>query len=209
MTFRLAFAKGRGATECMALLEHDGLRLPPAFHEGRLSVHYEPHFDLLCVLVRGRDIVGMLEADQVDAAIGSRLLFEEYGNGQIFEAAALDIGVCRFSLITLNGEPKENLTRIATRYPHLTAKMLNGRCSASLVELSGCVESALFLGLSDAITDIVETGWTLNALSLCEREVLSTFSHSIWLRYQKANSHLEMLKRLMPSVAWNALPSLV
>jgi len=203
MSFRLAFAKGRGASECIGLLEHDGIRFPQAFHEGRLSVHYETRFDLLCVLVRGRDIVPMLEAGQVDAAIGSRLLFEEYGNGQIFQAAALDIGVCRFSLITLDGEPKESLTRIGTRYPHLTAKMLKDRCSASLIELSGCVESALFLGLSDAITDIVETGWTLSALSLKEREVLSTFSHSIWLHRHKGHRHLDKLKRLMPSVTWN------
>jgi ATP phosphoribosyltransferase len=64
------------------------------------------------------------------------------------------------------------------------------------------VESALFLGLCDAITDIIETGWTLRTLSLHEREVLCHYNHSIWLRRYDSQRLISKLEVLMPSVVW-------
>jgi ATP phosphoribosyltransferase len=205
MTLRIAFAKGRGAAEGIRLLELDGIALPHAFYEGRLAVHHVPHLDLLCVLARGRDIAQLLEQGHIDAAIGSGLLFEEYDSPEIFQAAAMNIAPCRLSLITLDDGSKKDLTTIGTRYPHLTRKLLRNICpSPSLIELSGCVESALFLGLTEAITDIVETGWTLEALSLRECEILTRFSHGIWLRCHDSHSCMDKLRVLMPSVTWEA-----
>src|ERR1043166_3403662 len=106
MTFRIAFAKGRGAAESMRLLETDGLTLAPTFHGGKLPVWSVPEFDLLCVVVRGQDIVELLQQGHVDAAVASNLIFEEYASADLAPAASLDIGACRFSLITQDLRPK-------------------------------------------------------------------------------------------------------
>ena len=177
--------------------------MPRAFTDGKLTVHRVPGSNLLCVLVRGRDIAQLLADGHIDAAISSCLLFEEYDDARVFQAAALNIASCRLSLITLDERSNESLTRIGTRYPRLTKKLLEHICpSPSLIQLSGCVESALFLGMCDAITDIVETGWTIERLSLREREVLSTFGHGIWVRNDDGHSCIRQLERLMPSVDW-------
>lgn len=203
MTFRIAFAKGRGAAECIRLLEGRGLVISPAFYNGKLTAYAAPELDLLCVIVRGRDISQLLEQGHVDAAVGSNLIFAEYGSKDIYAAASLDIGACRLSLITQDEKPKGKFRTICTRYPNLTTKGLNGlKSDIRILQWSGCVESALFLGLCDAITDIIETGWTLNALSLREHEVLSRFNHGIWLRRSDQHSCIKKLETLMPSVGF-------
>jgi ATP phosphoribosyltransferase len=205
MAFRIAFAKGRGAAECIRLLEGRELTIPPAFYNGKLTAYSAPALDLLCVIVRGRDISQLLEQGHVDAALGSNLIFEEYGSPHTYPAASLDIGACRLSLITRNERPAENLRTICTRYPNLTTRRLNGLAAdVRILQWSGCVESALFLSLCEAITDIIETGWTLNALSLREHEVLASFNHGIWLRRNDRKSCINKLEALMPSVVWDA-----
>ena len=60
--------------------------------------------------------------------------------------------------------------RIATKFPKITRehyeKMSN---EVSLIKLSGALEIAPLLGLSDVIVDIVESGNTLKANGLEER----------------------------------------
>jgi ATP phosphoribosyltransferase len=202
MSFRLVFAKGRGAAECISLLQHDEIQIPPAFYDGRLTVHQVPRLDLLCLLLRGYDSVNMLRAGQVDAVIGSELLFAEYGGDDLSQAAEFEIGACRFSLITTNAAPAKPLTRVATRYPKLTRRLLGEtEPQPAIIEFSGSVETALFLGLSEAIADVVETGQTLKLLSLQEKTVLTTFRHGVWFRREKREFFQRKLADIMPAIA--------
>lgn len=201
MSFRVAFAKGRGSAECIGLLEQSRHSIPKSFYDGKLPVHYLPDVDTLCVLVRGRDLARLLHDGHVDAAIGSSLLFEEYGGPDLVQLASLEIAACRFSLITLHDKRKEDVKRIATRYPNLTKRMFEMvQPAPAIIQFNGCVESALFLGLTDSITDVVETGWTLSALSLYECEILSFVSHSIWLKRSEREKCGNRLAALMPSI---------
>ncbi|GAA1653809.1 ATP phosphoribosyltransferase [Microbacterium flavum] len=57
--------------------------------------------------------------------------------------------------------------RIATSYPGLVDAFLDGHgVAADLVPLDGAVESAIELGVADAIADVVETGTTLKQAGL-------------------------------------------
>ncbi|HSN12672.1 MAG TPA: ATP phosphoribosyltransferase [Propionibacteriaceae bacterium] len=57
--------------------------------------------------------------------------------------------------------------RIATSYPGLVASYLAGQgVEARLIHLDGAVESAIRLGVADAIADVVETGSTLRKAGL-------------------------------------------
>jgi ATP phosphoribosyltransferase len=57
--------------------------------------------------------------------------------------------------------------RVATAYPHLVADFLaNAGVSVTIVELDGAVESAVRLGVADAVADVVSTGNTLRQASL-------------------------------------------
>ncbi len=57
--------------------------------------------------------------------------------------------------------------RVATAYPHLVADFLaKAGVSVTIVELDGAVESAVRLGVADAVADVVSTGNTLRQASL-------------------------------------------
>jgi ATP phosphoribosyltransferase len=57
--------------------------------------------------------------------------------------------------------------RVATSYPGLVGNFLSGLgVSASIVSLDGAVESAVRLGVADAVADVVSTGATLRAQGL-------------------------------------------
>lgn len=57
--------------------------------------------------------------------------------------------------------------RVATAYPHLVADFLaKVGVSVTIVELDGAVESAVRLGVADAVADVVSTGNTLRQASL-------------------------------------------
>lgn len=57
--------------------------------------------------------------------------------------------------------------RVATSYPGLVGEFLTARgITADLVRLDGAVESAVQLGVADAVADVVSTGATLRAQGL-------------------------------------------
>src|SRR5690606_18769521 len=57
--------------------------------------------------------------------------------------------------------------RIATAYPGLLDKYLSDQgVDARVIKLDGAVETAIRLGVADAIADVVETGTTLRNVGL-------------------------------------------
>jgi ATP phosphoribosyltransferase len=77
--------------------------------------------------------------------------------GSVFAAPAASA----WSVADLDG------TRIATSYPGLLGTYLQRHgVSARLIKLDGAVESAVRLGVADAIADVVETGSTLKRAGL-------------------------------------------
>ncbi len=120
------------------------------------------------VLVRGRDIPGLVTAGVVDMAILGRDVAEESG-AALWSSAGLGFGMCRLMLAVPDGvvwDPARPW-RIATRYPRLTRRWLEDqRVDAQVTTLTGSVEVAPRLGLADAVVDVVQTGETLRANGL-------------------------------------------
>lgn len=91
----------------------------------------------------------------------------------------LGIGACR---LTLCARPevdplKLESPRIATKYPYLATRyFLERGAPAEIIALSGAIEIAPLVGLSDAIVDIVETGETLRKNGLVEKATILPIS---------------------------------
>jgi ATP phosphoribosyltransferase len=197
---RIGFAKGRGAAECMDLMVAGGVRLPDELRAGRMTVHRVPEHELACYVVRGDDLPSLLAAGYLDAAIGSSIVFDEHA-GETTLAAVLEIGRCRLSLITLGPDAPAG-PRLCTRYPRVAARWLGDHDGAwHMHVLHGCVEAGLFLGVCDAIADIVETGWTLRTLGLHEQRALCVVQHQVRVRPDNLDVR-DRLRALMPSAAW-------
>jgi ATP phosphoribosyltransferase len=121
--------------------------------------------------LRPRDIATYVGSGSLDAGLtGLDLLHDSESKAQ--EVADLGFGGSnfRFAAPAEAGYTKvEQLQgkRLATAYPTLIANYLaNHGVSCEIVKLDGAVESAVKLGVADAVADVVSTGNTLRKAGL-------------------------------------------
>ncbi|TFD33403.1 ATP phosphoribosyltransferase [Cryobacterium cryoconiti] len=130
----------------------------------------DPHNDVEFFYLRPRDIATYVGSGALDVGITGRdLLLDSGSTAQ--EIASLDFGDSTFrfagpagrftALADLSG------LRVATSYPGLVEAFLaEHNVSVTLVTLDGAVESAVQLGVADAVADVVSTGSTLRKAGL-------------------------------------------
>jgi ATP phosphoribosyltransferase len=101
----------------------------------------------------------------------------EFDYPDIYAPLDLDVGHCRLSVaeptdMIDNDDPRTwSSVRVATKYPHLTAKHFEARgVQAECIKLNGAMELAPNLGLCRRIVDLVSSGATLKANGLTEIE---------------------------------------
>ncbi len=121
--------------------------------------------------LRPRDIATYVGEGSLDAGItGLDLLLDS--KSKAVEVADLGFGGSTFRFAVGNESSFKELKdlngkRIATAYPSLLADFLSKEgVSAEVVGLDGAVESAIKLGVADAIADVVSTGNTLRKANL-------------------------------------------
>lgn len=130
----------------------------------------DPRNDVEFFYLRPRDIATYVGSGALDVGITGRDLLLDSGS-EASEIAALDFGGSTFRFAGRPGEFAELAdlegVRVATSYPGLVGDFLarNG-VTAKLVGLDGAVESAINLGVADAVADVVSTGSTLRAQGL-------------------------------------------
>lgn len=120
--------------------------------------------------LRPRDIATYVGSGALDVGITGRDLLLDSGSTAI-EIASLDFGDSTFRFAGPPGRYNElsdlEGVRVATSYPGLVRGFLTGHgVTAELVGLDGAVESAVRLGVADAVADVVSTGATLRAQGL-------------------------------------------
>ncbi len=120
--------------------------------------------------LRPRDIATYVGSGALDVGITGRdLLLDSRSTAK--EIASLDFGESTFRFAGAPGRFEElsDLAglRVATSYPALVGDFLarNG-VQVTMVSLDGAVESAVKLGVADAVADVVSTGSTLRAQGL-------------------------------------------
>ncbi len=130
----------------------------------------DPRNDVEFFYLRPRDIATYVGSGALDVGITGRdLLLDSHSPAQ--EIARLDFGESTFRFAAIPGRFSNvaDLTglRIATSYPALVGDFLarNG-VHVVIVALDGAVESAVKLGVADAVADVVSTGSTLRAQGL-------------------------------------------
>jgi ATP phosphoribosyltransferase len=161
-------SKGRMAPPALELLAAAGLR----FEAGERALHVPSQnapVDLL--LVRPHDIPEYVQDGVVHAGItGANLVVE--AQADVVELAELGFARCTLEAAVPNAAPQQALAelaglRVATAYPVATRLALAERgVEAELVPVSGSVEAAPRLGLSDAVVDLVSTGSTASVNGL-------------------------------------------
>ncbi|MEF2979180.1 ATP phosphoribosyltransferase [Subtercola sp. YIM 133946] len=152
------------AAQMLAEAGYHGRRDP------RELVIQDPKNDVEFFYLRPRDIATYVGSGALDVGITGRDLLLDSESPAV-EVAELNFGESTFrfagpggafhSLDELQGR------RVATSYPGLVGAFLAEHdVTSTLVKLDGAVESAVRLGVADAVADVVSTGSTLRKAGL-------------------------------------------
>ena len=154
---------GRLNKESIDLLKKCGISIDNFNDQLKVSAS---NFPMDVFFLRNGDIPQYLRDGVIDLAIiGENLIYEKGNDIKIVEK--LGFSRCRVSIAVPNDFKYNNIkdlegTKIATSYPNTINKFLKkNQISAELHIISGSVEIAPNIGLSNAICDIVSSGSTL------------------------------------------------
>lgn len=165
---------GRLSDDSIHLLNECGIDLHNV--KNRLKTVSE-NFPIEVFFLRDDDIPEYVQDGVSDLGIvGQNVIAEKNNRVEILES--LGFGKCRLSIafpksVEYLGAQSLEGKRIATSYPHIVrAYLIKNNINATVHEISGSVEIAPGIGLSDAIVDLVSSGGTLFMNGLREVEVI-------------------------------------
>lgn len=167
-------SKGRLFDDTMNLLAEADIKLSTS---KRTLLTQSTNFPVEVLFLRDDDIPQSVASGVADIGIvGENEFTERDEDAEIIYR--LGFSKCRLSLAIHKEEDYNNLSwfngkKIATSYPAILRKFLNdNNINADIHVITGSVEIAPGIGLSDAIFDIVSSGSTLISNNLKEVEVV-------------------------------------
>lgn len=172
---RVALAKGRLYDPSVERFRRAGAA--PFIGDGRrlLVPSSDPTIEFL--VVKPGDVPVYVESGAADLGVtGTDVLRET--NADVLEPLELGFGSCRLVVASPAETPYPFLpggitARIATKYPRLSRQHFAAAGRAvDIIQIGGSVEVAPLLNLAHWIVDLVDTGNTLRANGLVERETI-------------------------------------
>lgn len=172
---RMAIQKsGRLHDDSMKLLKECGIDINNGVNKLKTDAS---NFPLEVFFLRDDDIPQYVEDGVADVGIvGENVVLEKKKQAHMVQK--LGFGKCRLSVAIAREKEYRSAKdlhglRIATSYPVIVREFLEGKAiQADIHEISGSVEIAPGIGLSEAICDLVSSGSTLFMNGLKEVEVI-------------------------------------
>lgn len=174
----VALPKGRLGDQVYRRFEKAGLSCAGLQDKGRKLIFEDEATRVRYYLVKPTDVQIYVEHGVADIGVVGRDVLLESG-ADVLELLDLGLGKCRLAVAGRAGfdEDPARPLRVATKYPNVARHYYAGKSRAvELILLSGSIELAPLIGLTDVIVDIVETGSTLkeNDLAVLEEIVPSS-----------------------------------
>ena len=172
----IALCKGRFLDPSLEMLARAGIRFSDDVATSRKLIFESEDQRHRAVLVKPADVPVYVEHGIADCGIvGRDVLLESEADVLL----PLDLGIARCRLVVAATDPTVitrafGMLRVATKYSRIASSHFGARgIPVEIIPLSGSVELAPALGLSDAIVDLVETGRTLKENGLTVVEVIT------------------------------------
>ncbi len=177
----IALSKGRLTEKAIGLFENIGIDCTELKQDSRKLILKDEKNKIKFFLAKPSDVPVYVEYGAADIGIvGKDTLLEEARN--LYEVLDLGFAKCRMCV----AGPKElegkidivPHKRIATKYPRIAREYfekVKGE-SIEIIKLSGSVELAPLVGLSEVIVDLVESGKTLSENGLVVLETITDIS---------------------------------
>jgi ATP phosphoribosyltransferase len=178
----LAVPKGRILTELRPILSRVGIEPEAAFDDpASRALRFATNVPGLSIIrVRSFDVATFVAFGAAHLGVAGNDVLMEFDYPEIYAPVDLNIGACRISVaepaaLSAGDDPRTwSHVRVASKYPHLTAKHFAARgVQAEVIKLNGAMELAPTLGLCQRIVDLVSSGATLRDNGLVEVEVIA------------------------------------
>jgi ATP phosphoribosyltransferase len=206
----IALCKGRFLDPSLEMLARAGIRFSEDVAASRKLIFDSEDGRHRVVLVKPADVPTYVEYGAADIGIAGRDVLLE-SRADVLQPLDLNFGHVKIAVAgprgtqSINGNDNPTV-RIATKYPHITMDYYNARgIPVEIIPLSGSIELAPLMGLSDRIVDLVETGRTLKENGLEILEVIAESSARLLINragYQtKRNEVRELIQALEKVIA--------
>ena len=177
-TLVIALNKGRPLGSLLGVLESIGIKPTESPETSRKLVFPTSVPEISLLVLRGSDVATYVEHGIADIGMLGKDTLLEFPGQNYYELLDLGLAKCQLMVAGLVDEPPlpRRLT-VATKFVD-TAKRYYAKLGvqADIIRLSGAMELAPVMGLSDRIVDIVETGSTLKANGLEPKEWIEDIS---------------------------------
>ncbi len=177
-TLVIALNKGRPLASLLGVLERIGIKPTESPETSRKLVFPTSIPEISLLVLRGSDVATYVEHGIADIGMLGKDTLLEFPGQNYYELLDLGLAKCQLMVAGLVDEPPlpRRLT-VATKFVD-TAKRYYAKLGvqADIIKLSGAMELAPVMGLSDRIVDIVETGSTLKANGLEPKEWIEDIS---------------------------------
>ena len=171
-----ALGKGRLANQTLELFEKIGITCEEMKDKNsRKLIFTNEELKLRFFLAKGPDVPTYVEYGAADiGVVGKDTILEE--GRKVHEVLDLGYGKCKMCVCGYKDAAPllqhHELIRVATKYPNIAKDYFYNKKhqTVEIIKLTGSIELAPIVGLSEVIVDIVETGSTLreNGLEVLE-----------------------------------------
>lgn len=194
----IALAKGRLAELSIDFMNKIGISFKDLNSSRRLIFDLEKDAMRL-IFAKTSDVPVFVEYGAADLGIvGKDTLLES--ERDVYEMLDLRFGACKLVVAGPSGfkQGSFEIRKVATKYPNLAREFFRKKgIQVEIIKLTGSVEIAPLIGLSDVIVDIVETGRTLRENGLIILEEICDASARLIVNKASLKMKSERIRKLI------------
>ena len=201
----IALSKGRILDQTLPLLEKAGLSVSKKELESRKLILDTNLQDVKVIVIRASDVPVFVQHGAADLGIAGKDVLIEHGANGIFELLDLGISKCRLMVASKGNQNLNKSTlKVATKYVESAKEhFLKKGQQVEVIKLSGAMELAPIVGLSDCIVDLVDTGNTLKANNLIPLELICDISSRLIVNSAAFNTKHSQINDWIKSIEKN------
>ena len=186
----LALSKGRILQQLLPMLEAVGITPVDDPFTSRKLIFATNRDDIQFVVIRATDVPTYVQFGAADLGFVGKDGLMEHGGEGLCELLDLNISKCRLMTAVMREQLDADTAsparqkvkvrkqlKVATKYVKLAQQYYQSQgIQAEIIKLYGAMELAPLVGLADEIVDLVETGNTLRANNLVEKDLIAEIS---------------------------------
>ena len=201
----IALSKGRILEQALPLLKKAGLSISKKELQSRKLILDTNLKDIKVIVIRASDVPVFVQHGAADLGIAGKDVLLEHGADGIFELLDLGISKCRLMVASKeNQNLNKGTLKVATKYVKSAKKYFFSKGQqVDVIKLSGAMELAPIVGLSDCIVDLVDTGNTLKANNLVPLDLIHDISSRLIVNSAAFNTKYSQINDWIKSIEKN------